>query len=315
MINQFEEYVCYCCQGNLRFNHNELSCEKCNKIFSIKNNIPRFVNQSNYTNSFGFQWNLFRKTQLDSHTNKDISRDRVSKVIDFGEDISSHSVKILEAGSGAGRFTEIIAEEHATVYTFDYSNAIDANYENNKKFSNLNFFQADILDIPFKDNYFDIIICFGVIQHTESPYSTFSSLVKKLKPGGKIYIDVYSKNWHTYLWSKYILRPVTTRIPKEILFKYIKQFTPMFIPITRFLKSCFGKVGMRISPIVEYSELGLSEEQNKEWSILDTFDMYSPKYDLPQSINEVTKWFKESNLRDISVKYGPNGIIGKGIKK
>ena len=89
----------------------------------------------------------------------------------------------------------------------------------------------------------------------------------------------------------------------------------MFIPITRFLKSCFGKVGMRISPIVEYSELGLSDEQNKEWSILDTFDMYSPKYDLPQSINEVTKWFKESNLRNISVNYGPNGIIGKGIKK
>ena len=44
---------------------------------------------------------------------------------------------------------------------------------------------------------------------------------------------------------------------------------------------------MRVSPIVEYSELGLSKELNRDWSILDTFDMYSPKFDLPQTIEDV----------------------------
>ena len=170
------------------------------------------------------------------------------------------------------------------------------------------------MEIPFEDNYFDIVICIGVIQHTQHPYNTFCSLAKKLKSGGRLYIDVYSKRWHTYLWSKYILRPITTRISKEILFKLIKIFTPILIPITKVLKLVFGKLGMRVSPIVEYSELGLSKELNRDWSILDTFDMYSPKFDLPQTIEDVKKWFIENNFIEISVTYGPNGIIGSGVK-
>ena len=130
-----------------------------------------------------------------------------------------------------------------------------------------------------------------------------------------MYIDVYSKRWHTYLWSKYILRPLTTRLSKELLFKLIIKLTPKLIPITKFLKLIIGKPGMRISPIVEYSDLGLSKELNRDWSILDTFDMYSPKYDLPQSIDEVKKWFNNNNFTEISVAYGPNGIIGSGVKK
>ena len=32
--------------------------------FPIINNIPRFVPIDNYSSSFGFQWNIFNKTQL-----------------------------------------------------------------------------------------------------------------------------------------------------------------------------------------------------------------------------------------------------------
>ena len=41
--------------------------------FPIKNNIPRFVPESNYSNSFGFQWNKFRRTQLDSYSKINVS--------------------------------------------------------------------------------------------------------------------------------------------------------------------------------------------------------------------------------------------------
>ena len=80
---------------------------------------------------------------------------------------------MLEADSGAGRFTEILAETGEFV-TFDFSNAIDANKLNNSEFSEYYFFQADILEIPFKDNYFDYVFCLGVIQHTQHP--DFNSL-------------------------------------------------------------------------------------------------------------------------------------------
>jgi hypothetical protein len=58
----------------------------------------------------------------------------------------------------------------------------------------------------------------------------------------------------------------------------------------------------------------LTYEQLLEWSILDTFDKFAPKYDKPQRISTVKKWFEEAGLKDIVVYYGPNGINGKGIK-
>ena len=51
-----------------------------------------------------------------------------------------------------------------------------------------------------------------------------------------------------------------------------------------------------------------------EWSILDTFDKYSPKYDKPRTIKTVKKWFKKAGLTNVSISYGPNGIIAKGEK-
>ena len=44
--------------------------------YPIRNGIPRFVPQSNYADNFGMQWNHFRQTQLDSHSNFPISTNR-----------------------------------------------------------------------------------------------------------------------------------------------------------------------------------------------------------------------------------------------
>ena len=44
--------------------------------YPIQKGIPRFVPESNYADSFGLQWNKFRKTQLDSYSGQPISADR-----------------------------------------------------------------------------------------------------------------------------------------------------------------------------------------------------------------------------------------------
>jgi len=67
-------------------------------------------------------------------------------------------------------------------------------------------------------------------------------------------------------------------------------------------------------PIVEYSSLGIPYELNKQWAILDTFDMYSPAHDHPQSIASIKRWFNEIDFENITVGYGPNGVIAKGSR-
>src|SRR5277367_5946495 len=44
-----------------------LRCQNCSAVFPIVDGIPRFVYGENYAQSFGFQWNVHEKTQLDSY--------------------------------------------------------------------------------------------------------------------------------------------------------------------------------------------------------------------------------------------------------
>src|ERR1700752_4050176 len=55
----------------------ELQCTSCTRVYPILRFIPRFVPAENHADNFGFQWNRFRRTQLDSHTGVPISRERL----------------------------------------------------------------------------------------------------------------------------------------------------------------------------------------------------------------------------------------------
>jgi cyclopropane fatty-acyl-phospholipid synthase-like methyltransferase len=72
---------------------------------------------------------------------------------------------ILEVGSGAGRFTQIILDHtNANLYSVDYSNAVEANYKNNGPHQRLQLFQASIYEMPFAKAQFDKVICIGVLH-------------------------------------------------------------------------------------------------------------------------------------------------------
>jgi len=266
----------------------------------------------NYADSFGFQWNKHRKTQLDSFSGLDVSKRRVEEATGWPADFSGQC--ILEAGSGAGRFTEILVRTGAEVYSFDYSTAVDANYLNNGHNKNLHLFQGDIFNIPFAPGSFDKVICLGVIQHTPDPAKAFASLASQVKPGGELVIDVYRDDLFARLQWKYLLRPMTKRLDKNKLYKVISRLAPVLVPAARILRQIAGRAGARLVPIVEYSHLGLPEKLNKEWAVLDTFDMLSPEYDYPQSLAAVQGWFEKAGFIEVQVRNGLNGVVGKGTK-
>lgn len=289
-----------------------VTCDRCGETYTIRNGIPRFVPNDGYTASFGMQWNLHRRAQLDSHTGLPISRTRLLTVTGWPPDLSGQS--ILEAGSGAGRFTEVLLATGAQVHSFDYSAAVEANFANNGHHPNLALFQGDIFRIPLPPASFDKVMCLGVLQHTPDPEGAFQSLSEMVKAGGELVIDVYAKTLAARLQWKYVLRPITRGMDKDALYRLIERWTPRLIPMAHWLRAVGGRTGARLVPIVEYSHLGLSPQLNQEWAILDTFDMYSPAHDHPQDIASVRRWFEEANFAHVSVRRGPNGVIGKGRK-
>src|SRR5215467_1067427 len=91
--------------------------------FPIVGDIPRFVDSQSYASAFGTQWNAFRTVQLDSFTGLTISRDRLTRLAGGSLDIFQGK-DVLEAGCGAGRFTEILLASGANVFAVDLSEAV-----------------------------------------------------------------------------------------------------------------------------------------------------------------------------------------------
>ena len=305
-----DEFVCPACRAPVTASDDGLRCPGCGAGYPVRGGIARFVPPENYSKSFGLQWNRHRQTQLDSFVGKPISERRLFETTGWPREM--RGARILEAGSGAGRFTEVLCHTGATVYSFDYSSAVEANALNNGANPNLRLFQADILAIPLPHDGFDHVLCLGVLQHTADPEQSFLSLARHVKPGGDLVIDVYRRSLAARLQWKYVLRPLTRAMDPDRLQKIVDQLVPPLVAPTRWLRHVAGRAGARLSPIVEYSHLGLTPEQNLQWALLDTFDMYAPAFDRPQTAGDVRRWFGEAGFESVEVFNGANGIVGRG---
>ena len=67
--------------------------------------------------------------------------------------------------------------------------------------------------------------------------------------------------------------------------------------------------------IAEVKELMSSSCESFISKYLNTFDLLSPKYEQPQRIKTVQRWFKDAGLIYIEVAEGCNGIEGRGKRK
>jgi 2-polyprenyl-3-methyl-5-hydroxy-6-metoxy-1,4-benzoquinol methylase len=148
----------------------------------VVDNIPRFVDPENYAASFGLQWNEYRTTQLDTYTGTSISADRLTRLVGGSLNIFNGK-KVLEAGCGAGRFTEVMLAANAQVFAVDVSSAVEANYMNCRNYPNYFVCQADIRALPLQPEQFDVVVCIGVIQHTPDPEVTMATLCSHVRPG------------------------------------------------------------------------------------------------------------------------------------
>jgi SAM-dependent methyltransferase len=285
--------------------------------YPIINYIPRFVSSDNYAANFGLEWNIHSKTQYDDYSGMGMSKERFEKETQWDQNLDGEI--ILECGSGSGRFTKHALETGATVVSFDYSNAVESNFSSNGYHKNLLLVQADIYHMPFPKNFFDKVFCFGVLQHTPNPEKSFKTIVEYINPGGKISSDIYRKYWFSWILPKYLMRQLTTHINPHSLYKYIKNYINIMWPLVKFtrkLPKVGGVIIFNIFLIADYASVMGNSPDNlvKEWAYLDTYDLFSPKFDKPATLSTFKKWYEDVGLINIDIRYGYNGVEGRGVK-
>jgi SAM-dependent methyltransferase len=269
------------------------------------------VADDGYAESFGEQWNRYRRVQLDSVTGKPISRERLFSGTGWPEQLDGE--RVLEIGCGAGRFTEVLLEAGAEVWAVDASSAVDATRANLGEHERLHLAQADLFDLPFERGAFDRVLCYGVLQHTPDPRRAFLTTCEY---GGVIAADVYRRAPYVDRWSaKTLWRPLTKRLPRDTLRRLVEWYVPRWLPVdTRLAR--VPKLGRFLTAVVPcWNYIGLlplNEDELRAWAVLDTFDALSPRYDSPQTLEAARAWVDEAGLVDAAVREGGNGILING---
>ena len=298
-------------------------------VFQKYDSIPRFEKNSNYADSFGLQWNTFRRTQLDSYTNTTISEERLARIAGGSLEVFDGK-RTLEAGCGAGRFTEVMLKAGAMIFATDISSAVNANYENCGKNKHYFVCQADISRLPVRPSQFEIVVCVGVVQHTPDPEETIKSLCSYLVPGGMLLIDHYPPNYPIGFFRRILRRKLINKNSAEAL-SYCTQLTEMLWPLHRFMwkffrESPFRKIPLlpkirsvflRISPLVDYHDayFELGPELLKTWALLDTHDTLTDVYKHLRSKEQISDILNKLGMENIQVELGGNGIEARAYKR
>lgn len=294
-----------------------LVSEDGNHSYPVRDYIPRFVPEHNYAENFGMQWNKFRQTQLDSHSGYPISAERFWKATGWNaEEIAGQWV--LDVGCGAGRFAEIALKAGAKVVALDYSNAVDACFENLRGHPDLHVVQGDIYALPFSPDTFPFVYSLGVLQHTPDVAKAFAALPPMVCPeGGRLCTDFYWNRLRTMLHAKYLVRPITKRLRPQTLFRVLKKIVPTLLKSSQFLARIpvLGIYLKRIIPVADYTGIyPLSERQLEEWALMDTFDMLAPQYDSPQSASTIRNWIINAKFEEVEV-FHATLLVVRGVKR
>ena len=160
----------------------------------IKNNVSKLVKKQYEERPYPRWINLGSKQNLEIKKIKDLLGIKL-----YNYDINElKSPKILIAGCGTGQqsIETALRFPKSKVLAIDLSKtslAYAIRKTKELKIKNIEYMQADILDINELDSDFDIIESSGVIHHMENPLLGWEILTGLLKDGGLMNIGLYSK--------------------------------------------------------------------------------------------------------------------------
>jgi len=296
---------CPACRAALIAKEGSYSCPSCGRTYPEVRGVVRFVDQSNYADSFGYQWRQFNKTQLDDATRNLSEPDFIQKTGLKPEDLKGKLV--LDVGCGMGRFAEVATRWGARVVGVDLSAAAEVAARN---LSDREFiaFQADVFSLPFAPETFDCIYSMGVLHHTPDCEKAVKALPKYLKPGGTLAVWLYSGYNKWYRFSDQY-RKITHRMSPRTLHAFFRVAVPLFYWLDR---------GLRVVPVVGKPVAGVvhlvfpvNRQPDPEARLLDTLDWYSPRYQSKHTYEQVFRWFESCGLEDLTVGEIPIGVRGR----
>ena len=181
------------------------------KQFLFKEGIYDFIAKKKNLHNITEKVAEFYEDEPFPNYDKVFSRDKLSKAAELTKfpksinNILKDDCKVLELGCGTGQLTNYLGiGKNRTIVGLDLSYnslRIAEDFRTKASINNTKFIRADILDLPFKENQFDLVVANGVLHHTRDTWLSLSKASKMIAPNGLIIIGLYNKfgRWRTNL--------------------------------------------------------------------------------------------------------------------
>lgn len=88
----------------------------------------------------------------------------------------------LDLGCNAGLYTQMLHQHNLNICGIDYAETLIREAKMTRP--NIPFFRANAYDIPFKDNSFDSVVSFGLLQCVSDQRRVLQEMLRVLRPGG-----------------------------------------------------------------------------------------------------------------------------------
>jgi SAM-dependent methyltransferase len=163
----------------------------------------------NTRDSFGYQWTVFSEMVVDFRQN-------FLQYISPVDESFFPGKRGLDLGCGFGRHIYNAAKFGAEMVGVDISEAIESTRINTQGMPNVHLVQADVYHLPFRPGAFDFAYSIGVLHHLPEPETAFQRVVALVRPGGSVFIWVYSNSRRFVNFVLETARAVTTRSPKPV---------------------------------------------------------------------------------------------------
>jgi len=247
---------------------------------------------------FGVQWTNY--TSNDGfYGSEELFKDIVGPLLEIEE---IQGAQVAEIGSGSGRIALMLAQAGAEKVTAmepsEGYNVLVQTVSDSEWADQIETKKILGQDLDDVDTY-ALIFSVGVVMHIPDPVPVFQAAYTALKPGGKFFIWLYSKEGNsTYISFIRPLRAISSRLPHALLVPLIwltysglvlYKILCGFLPLP--LKDYITKVLWKLSP---------------EKRRLVIYDQLNPTFVKYYTEDDVKKLFTAGGFKDIKLHHRHN---------
>lgn len=163
------------------------------------------------------------------------------------------NMKVLDVGSGTGYGSEFVSRKNHLVVGID-KDISAIKIAKMYRGQNVSFIQGDARKLPFRNDTFDAVICFEVIEHLDEPLKLLEEIRRVLKPGGLVICSTPNKRYsahpiyhkHEFEKTEFInaidkfFKIESIYIQKLSIFLYLKNLSRGYL--IRFISSIFQEL-------------------------------------------------------------------------